>query len=167
MDCVVKRKKRGYVFMTGDENPYPALSRHVVEAVIGDHLDDDLKVEEVVAELQKAYVPFFLIPDLARRKRCETRWRELLGDHVLCLESPSDVVYAAAGAILLQERLVTDLDHLGKTLAAAGAPADRLAPTLRALAPLSEVLAGTRPAWVPGSPPSASPLKRLLNLVKG
>src|SRR6185295_1447778 len=51
MDCSVKRGKRGYLFMTGDELPYPVLSRHVVESVIGDRLDDDLKLEEVVAEL--------------------------------------------------------------------------------------------------------------------
>ena len=30
MDCMAKRKKRGYLFMTGDETPFPALSRHLV-----------------------------------------------------------------------------------------------------------------------------------------
>ncbi len=164
LDCFVKRKKRGYVFVTGDENPYPALSRHIVEAVVGDHLDDDLKVEEIVAELQKSYVPFFLIPDLERRKRCEDHWRQLLGDHVLCLEAPGDVVFAAAGAILLQEGLATDLDRLGKILTGAGTPPDRLAPTLRALTPLAEVLSGKRPAAGAAAP--ASPLKKFLKHLK-
>ena len=28
-------QKRGYLFMTGDEMPYPTLSKHIVEAVVG------------------------------------------------------------------------------------------------------------------------------------
>jgi hypothetical protein len=36
MDCYRKRDKRGYLFMTGDERPYPAVSRIQVESVIGD-----------------------------------------------------------------------------------------------------------------------------------
>jgi len=48
MDCWVKRRKKGYVFMTGDEHPYPTLSRRVVDGVIGDRLDDDLEVAEIV-----------------------------------------------------------------------------------------------------------------------
>ena len=40
MDCWVKRQKRGYLFMTGDGNPYPILSRHVAEAVTGDIEDE-------------------------------------------------------------------------------------------------------------------------------
>ena len=42
MDCVVKRKRRGFMFMSGDEEPYSTLSKHVVEPIIGDRLDDDL-----------------------------------------------------------------------------------------------------------------------------
>jgi hypothetical protein len=159
MDCVVKRGKRGYLFMTGDENPYPILSRHIVDAVIGDRLDEDLKVEEVVAELQKTFVPFFLIPDQRRRARCEARWRALLGDNVICLESPSDVVHVAAGAILLHERLVADASELGRVLTGAGAPPDRLAPTLRALAPVVEVLSGKVPSTAGGLTPQ-SPVRR-------
>jgi hypothetical protein len=156
MDCLVKRKQRGYLFMTGDELPYPTLSRHVVESVTGDRLDEDLKVEEVVAELQRHFVPFFLVPDQARRARCERVWRNLLGDHVLCLDDPQDVCYAAAGAIALGERLVPDLDALGRTLAKAGAAPEQVRRTLRALLPL------VARAPHPGPASAAfSPLKRL------
>jgi hypothetical protein len=138
MDCVVKRKKRGYLFVTGDERPYPTLSRHIVDGIIGDRLDDDLKVEEVLAEVQKSYVPFFVIPDGERRYRqhCERAWRDLLGDHVLCLESPDDVSYAAAGAILLSEGLAGNLDDLTKRLLAAGMDESRTGPVVTALKPL-------------------------------
>ena len=37
-----------------------------------------------------AVVALGLIPDAARAKRCGARWRELLGDHAICMESPRD-----------------------------------------------------------------------------
>jgi hypothetical protein len=140
MDCVVKRKKRGYLFMTGDENPYPKLSRHVVEAVIGDKVDDDLSVEEIVAELQKTYVPFFIIPDINRAKRCERNWRDLLGDNVICLEAPDDICYVAAGAILLSEGRAANIKELESTLDKSGMPASKKPGVIRSLTPFAEVV---------------------------
>lgn len=139
MDCSVKRGKRGYLFMTGDEHPYPKLSRHVVETVIGDRLDDDLALEEIVAELQKTFVPFFVIPDRERAQRVERRWRDVLGDHVLCMEAAEDVCYVTAGAILLSEGLAPDMGTLTRALTDAGMPADRSAAVARTLNPLAEV----------------------------
>ena len=141
MDCMLKRKKRGYLFMTGDEVPYPVLSRHVVETIIGDNLDEDLTCEEIVAEVQKSFVPFFIIPDLVRAKRCERRWRDLFGDNVLCLESPVDVCFAAAGAILLNERRASNIEQLAVLLNNAGLPADRRDAVIRTLTPFAEVIA--------------------------
>lgn len=138
MDCWVKRQKRGYLFMTGDENPYPILSRHVAEAVTGDHLDDDLKVEEVVAEVQRTFTPFFIIPDRQRRGRCERTWRDLLGDHVLCMDAPADICFVTAGALLLSERLVTDIKELETVLRGSGMPKERGNAVLQTLKPLAE-----------------------------
>jgi hypothetical protein len=140
MDCMVKRNKRGYIFMTGDENPYPKLSKHVVEAVIGDKVDDDLPVDEIVAELQKTYVPFFIIPDLDRAKRCERTWRDLLGDHVLCLETPDDICYVAAGAILLSEGRAASIKELESILDKSGMPASKKFSVIRSLTPFAEVM---------------------------
>lgn len=137
MDCMLKRKKRGYMFMTGDEHPYPVLSRHIVDGIIGDKLDEDLKVEEIVAELQKSFVPFFMIPDEARRHRnnCERVWRDLLGDNVLCLDSPEDTCFVAAGAILISEGLSGNLDELMAKLVHAGLDTKRTGPVAKALKP--------------------------------
>jgi hypothetical protein len=146
MDCMVKRNKRGYLFMTGDEIPYPALSKNVVEAIVGDKLDEDLSCEEVVAELQKTYTPFFVIPDQTRAKNCERRWRDLFGDHVLCLEDPVDVCYVSAGATLLSERLVSDVKGLMARLNKAGMPSERQSHVARALTPFAEVIF-KKPNW--------------------
>jgi hypothetical protein len=141
LDCREKRGKRGYLFMTGDDNPFPTLSRHTVETLVGDRLDEDLTVEEVVAKLQETFVPFFIIPDQARRRGCERRWRDVLGDHVLCMDSPDDVCAVAAGALALCERVVPDLDALGKVFHAAGIPGQRVKSAARALKSLSTVIA--------------------------
>ena len=149
MDCMAKRNKRGYLFMTGDENPYPTLSKHIVDTLIGDSLDDDLRCEEIVAEVQKSYIPFFIIPDRNRAKKCERRWRDLLGDHVICLDSPSDVCYVAAGAMLISEQRVTNLDELSSILSDAGMPHNRRSPVLQALTPFAEVtLHIKRKSWL-------------------
>jgi hypothetical protein len=133
LDSVVKRKKRGYLFMTGDENPYATLSRHVVENFVGDRLDDDLKVEEIVAELQKTFVPFFVVPDERRRGNCEAAWRDLLGDHVLLMSDPADICFVSAGAMLLCEGIAKSLDEVGQAFDAAGVRRERRGPALSAL----------------------------------
>lgn len=142
MDCWVKRKKRGYLFISGDEKPYPVLSRHVVENVIGDRLDEDLPVAEVLAEVQKTYIPFFIIPDPDRRdsQGCERAWRDLIGDHVICMSSPKDICFVTAGALLLSERQVAGLDELAHVLVQAGMKKDRTRPVIRALRELAASL---------------------------
>jgi hypothetical protein len=144
MDCMIKRKKRGYLFMTGDEIPYPILSKHVVDSVIGDRLEEDLSCEEIVAELQKSYVPFFIIPDRIRARRCEQRWRDLLGDNVLCLDSSVDVCFVTAGAMVLNEGQVTTIKELSQILSDAGMPSGRRSQVLHSLTPFAEVVLNTR-----------------------
>jgi hypothetical protein len=139
-DAWNKRKKRTYLFMTGDELPYPAVSRHQVEALVGDRLDEDIKIEEVVAAAQQTVEPFFLIPDLVRRKRCERTWRDLLGDHVICMEDAGDTCFVASGAIALGEGIVKDVDGLAKLMLETGAPSARIAPIVRALTPFAATL---------------------------
>jgi hypothetical protein len=139
MDCWVKRKKRGFLFMTGDELPYETLSKNIAEAIVGDRLDGDLKLEEIVAELQKTFVPFFIIPDAQRRAKCEGRWRQVLGDNVLCADDPKDIVFVAAGALLLSEGLVKDGGALVTALQGAGLAPDRTGHVMKTLAPLAEL----------------------------
>jgi hypothetical protein len=177
MDCWEKRRRKGYLFMTGDEHPYPVVSKHTVEAVIGDRLDDDLKVEEAVAELQKTMVPFFLIPDEKRAQKCGRRWRDILGDHVLVMSAPADACYVAAGAILLSEGLVSGVDAAMAVLRTAGVDDAQAGGVAKALKPLAETLslgggggAGTRGAGTGGAEGSSAGggLRKLLGgLFKG
>ena len=124
MDCWEKRKKRGFLFLTGDEIPYATLSKHIVETVIGDRLDDDLTVEEVVAELQKTYVPFFVIPTQDAAATASGDVPDLLGDHVLCMDSPICLPCHRGGSS--RERVAPDFDAPGRTFHDADMPEDRI-----------------------------------------
>lgn len=149
MDNWVKRKKKGYFFMTGDELPYPAVSRHQVEALVGEKLDEDIPIEEVIAAAAETYHLFFLIPDLQRRARCEARWRKLLGDHVICMESPADTCAVAAAIVGLTEQRITDLDSVAKILSANGFNNERVGSTIRAIQHYAALLKlpGGKPAF--------------------
>ncbi|WP_457279429.1 VWA domain-containing protein [Polaromonas sp. P5_D5] len=133
LDCWAKRKKRGYLFMTGDELPYPAVSRHQVEALFSEKLDEDIPIEEVIAAAAENYHLFFLIPDLERRRNCEKRWRELLGENVICMESPEDACAVAAAIVGLTERALPDLGAVARVLKASGATPERTGSVLRCL----------------------------------
>lgn len=140
MDNWVKRKKKGYLFLTGDENPYPAVSRHHIDALVGEKLDEDIPIDEVIAAAAETYHVFFLIPDLARRRRCEGRWRALLGDHTICMESPADTCTVAAAIVGLTETLIPDLDALAGILLRHGVDRQSVGSTLRGLEDYSALL---------------------------
>lgn len=140
MDCWVKRRKKGYLFLTGDELPYPTVSRHQIDTLVGEKLDEDIPIEEVIAAAAETYHLFFLVPDLQRRSGCERRWRDLLGDHVICMESPQDACAAAAAIVALTERTIADMDALVRTLTASGIAEERASAIVRAVRPYAELL---------------------------
>ena len=133
MDNWVKRKKKGYLFMTGDELPYPAVSRHQIEALLGEKLDEDIPIEEVIAAAAENYHLFFLIPDVGRAKRCGPRWRQLLGDNAIVMESPSDACSVAAAIVGLTEGRIANLDALATILSNNGFNREHVGSTIRAV----------------------------------
>jgi hypothetical protein len=140
LDCWVKRKKKGYLFLTGDELAYPAVSRHQIGTLIGDKLDNDIPIKEVIAAAAETYHIFFLIPDLGRRKNCERHWRDLLGDHVICMEAPEDACAVAASIVALTEQVIPDIGALAGTLAANGIAGERVSAIVRALGSYASLL---------------------------
>lgn len=157
MDCFEKRRTRGYLFVTGDERPYPLVSRAQVKSVLGDDLEDDLPLARVVAEVSETYEPFFLIPDTKRRDRCERVWRDVLGDRVICMEAPVDTCHVAASLVALGQGALKDLDAVAKRLRTAGIEAQRVGAVIRALTPWAASLgrdAAPRPRVEPAPIPT-------------
>ena len=156
-DNWAKRKKKGYFFMTGDELPYPAVSRHQVDALLGEKLDEDIPIEEVIAAAAESYHLFFLIPDPGRALKVGARWRDLLGDHVIRMESPRDTCLVAASIVGLTEGLVPDLDALAGVLASNGTHRDHVGSTIRAVSDYAALLGVGKPKpSVSGLPAPAS-----------
>ncbi|MBX3271069.1 MAG: VWA domain-containing protein [Sandaracinaceae bacterium] len=144
MDCFEKRGHRGYFFMTGDENPYPRVSKHHVQKLVGEELDDDVPIERIVDEVSVSFEPFFLIPDPGRAKRCERAWRDLLGDHALVLEKPEDIVHVCAVLVGLGEGVLAGVDEAAERLRASGLPRERVARVVSAVAPYAAGLRAVR-----------------------
>lgn len=140
LDCVNKRKKRGYFFMTGDDNPYPTVSASVVRSVIGDVNETDISLAQVSQELAAHYHPFFLVPDPNRRGACETAWRAALGDHVIVMESSADTCYVAAALVSLCEGNLPTVEAVAKELEHQGLDRKRVGGIIRAITPFAATL---------------------------
>lgn len=119
LDSVRERGRRGYLFITGDVAPNPAVSRAQVAKLIGDELDADIPLPRLIEELQQRFEPFFLLAPGARRE-LERPWRDVLGDRVVRLEEVADTAWVAAGLVALLEGAVGSLDGWVRRLEAAG-----------------------------------------------
>ena len=102
-DCTEKRKKKGYLFLIGDEKPYSRVSKKEVEKIMGDTLQADIPLKEVVAMASEKFHIFFLIPSGASHGRdadVEDTWVRTLGrDHVVKIDDP-DAVCETIGLLI-------------------------------------------------------------------
>ncbi|QKG26355.1 hypothetical protein [Actinomadura verrucosospora] len=150
IDCFEKRGKRGYLFMIGDELAYPRAKRREVAKVIGDDLERDLPIEDLLRELQRMYEVYFIIPEGAYHsgsRELKDFWQGLLGQHVLYLDDLDAVCETIALTVGLAEDAI-DLDEGLDHLAEAGSDAG--ASVSRALARLD---ASRAPVAVSATPP--------------
>jgi hypothetical protein len=132
IDCFEKRGKRGYLFIIGDEMPYPRLKAHEVRKVIGEGAEVDIPVEQLFGELKKKYFTFYILPEGAchgHDPQIVKRWSDLIGsEHVLRLKDPGAVAELIASQIGLCEG-ATDMDSVSKDLEEHGSTA--LVPVVR------------------------------------
>jgi hypothetical protein len=136
IDCLEKRGQMGYAFLIGDELPYRRIKRREVKHYFGDDLPADLPLEKIVAEVQKKYELFYILPNLTSYyddPQILTTWRKLLGQNVLRLPDPDTISEAIASTIGLAEGSVsvedvaTELRGAGATRKAASAVSSALA----------------------------------------
>ena len=113
LDCFEKRNQRGYLFVLGDETPYPKVKRKEVARVIGDGLQTDIPVEELIAELERTFEVYYVLPKMTHHWNnplVHRRWVELLGQNTLRLEDPAAICELIASTIGMAEGKV-DLKH--------------------------------------------------------
>jgi hypothetical protein len=136
LDSVAKRGRRGYLFLIGDEMPYPRVHPREVKRFIGDDLREPVRTEAVIAELQRTFDVYFIIPAAAGwggDQEIRRRWRELLGQNVIELDDLDAVCETIALTVGLGEDSI-DLDAGLADLAAVGSTAGGTVG--KALAPL-------------------------------
>jgi hypothetical protein len=161
IDCFEKRGKKGYLFLIGDEMPYPKSAKKEIEALIGDKLEKDLTVEQMIAEAREKYHVFFIIPRAASHgsdPKLRKRWSDLLGpQNVLMLEDADSVCEAIGVAIGLVEgtahgeSILDDLEDAGALSKVAKAVAKALDPLAKSTA-LATVGRGRLPSGKGRSP---------------
>lgn len=110
LDSLEKRGKKGYLLLTGDESPLSRITAAEVKRYIGDDLQGDLTIEQVVAEVTRSYDVYFfhLMTGAARMQGSLAVWERLLGtDHVVPLEN-IDTVCEQMTMLIAQLEGVTD-----------------------------------------------------------
>ena len=162
-DCFDKRGRRGYLFIIGDEMPYPAVKPREVSAWIGDEMPQPVAIRNLVAQLTRRWDTYFILPEGAAHAgdgQVLGTWRSLLGQNVIELADLDAVCETIALTVGLGEETINldeGLEDLADVGSAAG-PAVR-----RALAAIGAYQGGTvrrrralRSARVPRALPASS-----------
>jgi hypothetical protein len=148
-DCIKKRGQKGYLFILGDERLYPAVRASQVKEFIGDTLEKDIPIDEMVAEVKKNWNLFFVMPGGT------SYWgndsvigpnRKMFGQNFILLENPDDVCELIVSTIGVTEGY--DLHDVGAALTAVGADAGAISRSSTALTAYAKSAGLTKTATV-------------------
>lgn len=113
-----KRGRKGYMFIIGDEHCYPAgVSKTQVKEVIGDSIQDNISLEDIIAEVKTRYHLFFTLPNMTSHYHdtsLHKYWTKLVGQqNFLLLEDPSKVCELITSSVAICESNI-GLDDLAE-----------------------------------------------------
>jgi len=112
LDSMAVRGRRGYLFIIGDEMPYPQVKPKEVRRFIGDELGEPIAIEAMLAELRRTFDVYYIMPTEAGwggDPEILGYWRALLGQHVIELDDLDAVCETIALTVGLGEESI-DLD---------------------------------------------------------
>jgi hypothetical protein len=124
LDCYEKRGRRGYLFLIGDEMPYGKVKAREVREVLGETISRDIPVQQILAELQRTFHVFYILPAGASyvgNSEVLGLWRRLLGQNVIELDDLGAVCETIALTVGLGEEAIdlaqglADLRDIGST----------------------------------------------------
>jgi len=123
IDCWEKRRKKGYLFIIGDEMAYPFVNRAHVHKLIGIDPQANIPIQEIAAEASEKYNLYFILPGGAHHgadAQVIAFWQALIGErNVLRLGDPDDTSECIAMTIGANEGVIT-LDQARQDLARRG-----------------------------------------------
>jgi len=115
IDCFEKRGHKGYLFMFGDEYPYPTVRRQDLVDIMGVGAQTGIPIEQAVKAAMAKYNVFYIIPAGTSHyhdRGMKDRWDSLLGaEHVIKLADAA-LASATIGLIIgLNEGTVRSLEE--------------------------------------------------------
>jgi hypothetical protein len=139
MDSVNKRDKKGYLFILGDETPYPTIDKDQVKDIIGDTIQDNISTEEIIAELRQKFEVFWIMPggtSYYNNDSMNNHLKKLFGQNFLKLPNAEDVCELIASTIGLCEGY--DLNDIKSDLVSVGASSKSVDNALATMADLAK-----------------------------
>jgi hypothetical protein len=125
MDCLEKRGKKGYLFTMGDEMAYETLPREIVKKWLGDTIESELTLSQIIAAVQEKFEYFHIYveqgtyPSSGAQGAKHVRfWKEQIGERLLILRDIDHVAELIGSTIGVCEG--RGLDDIAGDLAKAG-----------------------------------------------
>jgi hypothetical protein len=119
IDCWEKRQRKGYLFIIGDEMAYSSVKSAEVTRILGDDLQSDVLLKQIVKEVRQRYHVYFIIPGRAAHgseEHINVFWQDLLGEkYIIKLDDPADTSESIALTIGVNEGAITmkqGVEHL-------------------------------------------------------
>ena len=109
IDCFDRRNKRGYLFIIGDEMPYPRVKPREVSAWIGDELPQPVAIRNLIAQLTRRWDTYCILPEgasYAGDGQVLGTWSALLGQNVIELADLDAVCETIALTVGLGEEAI-------------------------------------------------------------
>lgn len=141
LDCHEKRGKRGYLFIIGDEMPYPNVNPQQVARILGAgdaagrgrsrSVPRSIPIEDVLRDLTRKFDVYYILPEgssYVGNDEVLGTWRALLGQNVIQLDDLDAVCETIALTIgLAEDRIDLDagLDDLHAVGSRAGKSVER------------------------------------------
>jgi len=148
MDCFEKRGKKGYLFLIGDEAPYPSMTAREYEKVFGKKLQGTaIRTEDIIAAARDKFHVFFIIPkgtSNAGQAWLKETWDRYLGpENVILLDNAESVCESIGLAVGLVEGTV-NVDTVEEDLKSVGVTTKVVKDVVAALDPLAKKTALAR-----------------------
>ena len=88
-DAITKRKRKGYLFTVGDENPLRNISKSEIKKVFGDDIQEDINISDLLAIVQKNWEVFHIVVKTSATEQQDAinNWKKVLGQRVIVVPS--------------------------------------------------------------------------------
>lgn len=104
-DAITKRHRKGYLFTVGDENPLPIISKSEIKKVFGDDIQEDIKIPDLLAIVQKNWEVFHIVvkTSATESQNAIHNWRNILGQRVITVPNEDHLAEVIVSTIQVIE----------------------------------------------------------------